>query len=146
LPKSNDSPKMKKAKILFITGTIFFGIICGLGHLTFELLEEKPTEVVEGLKELSVVFPDREKDMLEVTTGFSLLMGVMLLAYGIINLLLMYKGRELHLPSKAIITANLIFALIGFGIAYQYFFIFPIACMGIATLCFLISLFLYKSA
>jgi len=137
---------MKKAKILFVTGTIVFGIICGLGHLTFELLEEKPTEVVEGLKELSVVFPDREKDMLEITTGFSLLMGVMLLAYGIINLLLMYKDRQFHLPSKPIVMANLVFALIGFGIAYQYFFIFPIACMGIATLCFLISLFLYKSA
>jgi len=137
---------MKKAKILFVTGTIFFGIICGLGHLTFELLEEKPTEVVEGLKELSVVFPDREKDMLEVTTGFSLLMGVMLLAYGIINLLLMYKDRQFHLPSKPIVMANLVFALIGFGIDYQYFFIFPIACMRISTLSFLISLFLYKSA
>ncbi len=134
---------MKKAKILFITGTIFFGIICGFGHLTFELLEDKPTEVVEGLKELSVVFPDREKDMLEVTTGFSLLMGVMLLAYGIINLLLMYKDRQFHLPSKPIVMANLIFALIGFGIAYQYFFIFPIACMGIASLCFLISLLIH---
>jgi len=136
---------MKKAKILFVTGTIFFGIICGLGHLSFELLEEKPAEVIEGLKELSVIFPDREKDMLEVTTGFSLLMGVMLLAYGIINLLLMRKDRKFHLPSKAIVTANLIFALIGFGIAYQYFFIFPIACMGIAALCFLASL-MQKSA
>ena len=134
---------MKIARISFLTGTILFGVICGLGHLSFELLEEKPSEVVEGLKELSVVFPDREKDMLEVTTGFSLLMGVMLLAYGIINLLLMYKDRQLQLPSKPIVVANLVFALIGFGIAYQYFFIFPIACMGIASLCFLLSFLMY---
>jgi len=135
---------MKIARITFLTGTIFFGIICGLGHLTFELLEEKQQDVVEKLKELTVVFPDRESDMFLLITGFSLLMGVMLLAYGIINLLLTVKNKKIQLPSKTIVLANLVFSFIAFTIAYQYFFIFPIACTGIAMLCFLISLILYN--
>ena len=135
---------MKIARISFLIGTLFFGIICGLGHLTFELLEEKQEDVVERLKELTVMFPDRESDMFLLTTGFSLLMGFMLLGYGVINLILTFKNKQLQLPSKTIVLANFLFSFIAFTIAYQYFFIFPIVCTGIAMLCFLISLILYN--
>ncbi len=82
---------MKAVKIIYLIGTLSFGIMCGLGHLAFELLGKKSNEIIQTMESLKVSLPGRETNMLLINTGLSLVMSLMLLAYGIMNLMIIKK-------------------------------------------------------
>jgi len=135
---------MKAAKWLYLMGTISFGIICGAGHTAFELLGEKPVEVAESMQNLSINLLGKETNMLVFVTGMSLLMGVMLFAYGVINLLVIFRENRLTLPSDKIIIANILVSLVAVVLIYQYLFIVPLVFTGLALGCFSIAYVLKK--
>lgn len=128
---------MKTIKRLYLIGTISFGIMCGLGHLMLELFGEKSSEIIKTMESLTVSMPGKETNMFLLDTGLSLIMGFMLLAYGIINLLITVKNKEVILPSKQIMFVNIVFSLIAFLLVYKYLFIIPIIFTGIAFVSFL---------
>lgn len=130
---------MKVVKIIYVTGTISFGIMCGLGHLAFELLGQKSNEITQTMESLTVSLPGRESNMLLIDTGLSLVMGLMLLAYGIINLMIVIKNKKIVLPSKNIMFINIIFSLLAFVLVYKYLFSVPIIFTGIAFISFLMA-------
>jgi len=130
---------MKVVKILYLIGTISFGIMCGFGHLMFEFFGQKSTETIETMKNLSISMPGRETNMYILDTGLSLVMGLMLLAYGIINLMIIIKNKKIVLPSKSIMFINIIFSLFAFVLVYKYLFIIPVIFTGIAFFSFLIA-------
>jgi len=135
---------MKTVKIIYLIGTISFGIMCGLGHLAFELLGQKSNKIIQTMENLTVSMPGRETNMLLLDTGLSLVMGLMLLAYGVINLMIIVKNKKLVLPPKNVILINIIFSLLAFILVYKYLFSVPIIFTGIAFLSFLTSYILYS--
>ncbi len=117
---------MSVVKIIYLVGTISFGIMCGIGHLMFELLGHKSGFVIQTLEGLSVSLPGKETNMLLIDTGLSLVMGLMLFAYGVINLMIIVDNWTITLPSNKIIIANIIFSLMVFFLVYKYLFIAPV--------------------
>lgn len=134
---------MKTAKITYLTGIISFGII-GLGHIVLELTGQKPAEITQTMERLTVVMPGKGTNMLLLCTGFSLVMGIMLIAYSMINMLYIFKNKQVTLPPKSIILTNLLLSIIILALAYKYLFIVPVVFMGIAFICFILSLILIR--
>ena len=134
---------MKTVKTLYLIGTISFGIMCGFGHLMFEIFGQKSTKIIQTMESLTVSMPGRETNMLLLDTGLSLVMGLMLLAYGIINLMIIVKNKKIVLPSKSIMFINIIFSLLAFVLVYKYLFSLPIIFTGIAFISFLTAYILH---
>ena len=134
---------MKTVKRLYLLGTISFGIMCGFGHLMFEFFGKKSTEIIKTMEGLTVSMPGKETNMLLLDSGLSLVMGLMLLAYGTINLMIIIKNKKIVLPSKPIMIVNIIFSLLAFILVYNYLFAIPVIFTGIAFICFLTAYVLY---
>ncbi len=67
------------------------------------------------------------------------MMGILLIAYGLLNLSL---TKTSMISEKHIILINVIMSLFAFVISIKYFFIVPVVFLGIAFLCFLMSFIL----
>lgn len=134
---------MKTAKIFYQIGAWSFGIICGLGHLSFELFSPKSPEIGQLLSELIITLPGKETDIATITFGISLLMGLMLFAYGVLNLLTISKDKVDFLPSSKILLFNLAITSIALVLALQYLFIIPIFLIGVSVVSYLLSTIIY---
>ena len=133
---------MKAARILYLVGTISFGVMCGIGHLIFEFFGEKSNVITQTMEGLVVSMPGRETNMLLLDTGLSLVMGLMLFAYGVINLMIILDGKRINLPSRKIMIANIVFSLAAFLLVTKYLFSIPVIFTFIAFLSFGTAFFL----
>lgn len=65
-------------------------ILVGVGHTYFQLFETSAnSNAAASLQQIQVQLPAAQRTMLELNTGFSLVMGYLLIVYGSLNLLMM---------------------------------------------------------
>ncbi len=133
---------MKSAKIIYLIGILSFGIICGVGHLSFELLTPKDPGTINLLDNIPVIFPDKVTTLTIVTFGVSVMMGLLLITYGSLNLMFFRNAKTI--PPHNIIYFNLIVCCIALPISLKYFFIVPTTLICISIICYTTTLILKR--
>ncbi|WP_428543891.1 LIC_13387 family protein [Profundibacter sp.] len=133
---------MKLIRYIYLAGCWLFGIFCGVGHTIFELGPKTPEtlKLMETIRGFHVSVPGTQTNAYTLTLGVSLIMGLMLVAYGVANLLILRDTPTPELPKTGYLLMNVLFSGAAFILAWKYLFLIPIAFTGLAVLCFVISL------
>lgn len=111
----------------------FTYVFTGVGHLATEISHQlsSPTNEMQVFITTSptINLLGKTLSLYELTTGFSLAMGGLLVMVGLI--LLAQRNRTFSIYMLAIITSAFMLCL-----SLKYFFIIPVVTMSIATICF----------
>lgn len=115
-------------------------ILVGVGHTYFQLFETSAnSNAAASLQQIQVQLPAAQRTMLELNTGFSLVMGYLLIVYGSLNLLIMRAfGNDLA-RLRSIWRFN---SAVSLGLAllsFRYFFIFPSGSFTITTVLYALA-------
>jgi len=130
---------VKSLSIIYKVGCWSF-ILVGLGHIVtsmFAPITPERADIILEMKNFSITMAGTESNLYLFHEGFSLMMGVLLIGYGLLNLLL---TKASVMPGNNIILVNTTVSFIAFIISIKYFFMVPIILLCIAFLCFLIIL------
>ena len=130
---------MKLLPIIYKAGCWSY-ILVGIGHIvTSMFIPNTPerVEIVQAMEKFSISMPGTESNLYLFHEGFSLMMGVLLIGYGLLNLSIAKASR---MPSKNTILINAVTSLIALIISINYFFMVPSVFLGVAFLCFSIAL------
>ena len=117
-------------------------ILVGIGHTITDLTSPKSEtqiDFIQKMKEFPIEIMGTETNIFSFHQGFSLMMGLLLFGYGLLNILILRNNQESSIPTNIIIF-NIIICVISFVLSIKYFFIVPIVFTGIALLGFAISL------
>lgn len=132
----------QQTKLFYKIGSWSF-IIVGTGHLIGHLLTPKTSEqikMLQTMKEFTIAMPGTETNLLLFYTGFSLMMGIMLISYGMINLMFLKNNKQINLADNKILITNTLVSFISLMLTIKYFFIFPILLMSLALTGFTLAL------
>ncbi|MCH2023407.1 MAG: hypothetical protein MK207_13105 [Saprospiraceae bacterium] len=143
MEKHLKAAKDDQQKVLFYKIGNWCFILVGIGHLIGHFLTPKTSEQLEmmqKMKEFSIAMPGRETNLLFFHTGFSIMMGIMLISYGYINLIFLKNNRQFNVPDKRILVTNTLVSLISLIIAIKFFFIIPIIITSLAFSAFTLAL------
>lgn len=134
---------MRTQRKLYKTGAWAF-IIVGAGHLLTHWFSPKTSEqeaILNVMREFAIVMPGSAGNLYLYYTGFSLMMGSLLIAYGIQALL---NCSDRTLQDVRMLAFHTGVAACGVALSMMYFFLVPIAFMTVAlitfALCLLIAL------
>jgi len=130
---------MKSLPIVYKTGCWSF-IMVGIGHIVTSMFvpnTPERTKIIQEMKNFSISMLGTESNLYLFHEGFSLMMGILLIAYGLINLSFIKLSM---IPEKHIVVINFAVALTALVISIRYFFIVPIVFLGTAFSCFLMAL------
>lgn len=117
-------------------------IFVGIGHTITDLTSpktESQNDFIIKMKEFPIEVLGSEINIFSFHQGFSLMMGLLLFGYGLLNILIFRNNQTSPIPTNIIIL-NIIICVISFILSIKYFFIVPIVFTGIALLGFAISL------
>jgi hypothetical protein len=117
-------------------------ILVGFGHTITYLTSPKNAiqiDFVQRMKEFPIEIMGTESNIFSFYEGFSLMMGLFLFSYGLLNILIL-RNHQVEPIATNIVILNSIVCLISFILSLNYFFIVPIVFTGIAFLGFTISL------
>ncbi|VAW47282.1 hypothetical protein MNBD_GAMMA04-2024 [hydrothermal vent metagenome] len=115
-------------------------ILVGLGHIvTSMLIPDTPerNQIIQEMKHFSISMGGTESNLYLFHEGFSLMMGLLLIAYGVLNLSL---TKATIFPNNFTIIINIFTSFFAFIVSINYFFIVPVLFLSFAFLCFLITL------
>jgi len=96
-------------------------------------------ELITTMKALNFNMLGVDANIFSFYTGFSLMMGLLLICYGVINLLMLKNNRQSRLPNNILIL-NIIISFFSVVISLKYFFIVPVIFTTIPLIGYLISL------
>jgi hypothetical protein len=137
-PRAKSERKTSLKNILHKTGSCAF-LLTGTGHLMAHFLAPKTApqlEMMKSMEKFSISMPGTQSNLLLFHEGFSIMMGILLFSFGLMNLIL-YKISESDPKTyKNILLLNCVLSLISFILSVKYFFVVPVVLMGIATLSF----------
>jgi len=117
-------------------------ILVGLGHLATSLttpVTPERAKIIQEMQNFSISMAGTESNLYLFHEGFSLMMGFLLMGYGLMNLSFI---KVIKTPPKSLIFINLVMSLIALAISINYFFIVPVVFLGIASFSFLMALIL----
>lgn len=117
-------------------------IFVGIGHTLTDLTNQKTesqNDFIIKMKEFPIDVLGSETNLFSFHQGFSLMMGLLLFGYGLLNLLILRNYQASSIPTNIMIL-NVIICVISFVLSIRYFFIVPILFTGIALLGFTLSL------
>ena len=117
-------------------------ILVGIGHTITDLTSTKSEtqiDFIQKMKEFPIEIMGSETNIFSFHQGFSLMMGLLLFGYGLLNILILRNNQASSIPTNIIIF-NIIICVISFVLSIKYFFIVPIVFTGISLLGFAISL------
>ncbi len=126
---------MNSLPILYKTGCWSFMLV-GTGHIvTSMLIPSTPErdEIIEEMRRFSISLSGSESNLYLFHEGFSLMMGVLFIAFGALNLSFLEASI---IPRKRIVLVSLIVSLISLAVSIKYFFIVPVLFLLIACCCF----------
>lgn len=117
-------------------------IFVGIGHTITDLTSPK-TEVQNDfllkMKEFTIEILGTETNIFSFHQGYSLMMGLLLFGYGLLNILISKNNKESGLPTN-ILVLNSIVCFASLLLSIRYFFVVPIVLTGIAFTGYTISL------
>ena len=117
-------------------------IFVGIGHTITDLTSPKSEtqiDFIQKMKEFPIEIMGTETNIFSFHQGFSLMMGLLLFGYGLLNILILRNNQASSIPTNILIL-NILICVISFVLSIKYFFIVPIVFTGIALLGFAISL------
>ena len=117
-------------------------LLIGLGHtITYLTAPNTPeqNELITTMKGLNFNMLGVDANILSFYDGFSLMMGLLLIGYGLINILILRNSQQSHLPSNIIIL-NVVISFFSAVISLKYFFLIPVVFTSIPFIGFIISL------
>ncbi|WBX75863.1 hypothetical protein PG911_14585 [Tenacibaculum ovolyticum] len=119
-------------------------ILVGIGH-TITYLTNPKTELQNNfilkMKAFPVDILGSKSNLFFFHHGFSLMMGVLLFGYGLLNLFLLKNNKATTTPTNIIIL-NSIICLTALLLSIKYFFIVPIVFTSVAFFGYTVSLIL----
>ena len=132
---------MKKSIILYRIGAIVF-ILLGLLHLMAHFTMPDDNSLNELLKDMEDYKIEMmgEHNLLKFYMGFSIMMGFLLTALGLVNFIF---SKSI---TKGSIYTNVLISAIGFIIAFNYFHVLAYGFIFIALISYSCSLIFYKKA
>ena len=117
-------------------------ILVGIGHTITDLTSPKSEtqiDFIQKMKEFPIEIMGTETNIFSFHQGFSLMMGLLLFGYGLLNILILRNNQASYIPTNILII-NILICIISFVLSIKYFFIVPIVFTGISLLGFTISL------
>lgn len=117
-------------------------ILVGIGHTITDLVGPKTklqNDFIIKMKAFPIEIAGSKTNIYSFHQGFSIMMGLLLLSYGIINLLIIKNNQTQSLQTNFIVL-NIITCFITVILSIKYFFIVPIIFTSIAFVGFTISL------
>ena len=130
---------MKKSITFFRIGSIILillGAIHLMAHFTMRPSDAALDKLLADMENYKIELLG-EHNLLKFYFGFSVMMGFLLIALGILNLFFS------KLINKAAIYATIIILVIAFIIAFNYFHVLAFGFIFISILCYIISLIVY---
>lgn len=126
---------MHTQRKLYMIGAWAF-VLVGAGHLLTHWLAPKTTEQVAMLKvmrDFPIVMPGSAGNLYQYHTGFSLMMGCLLIAYGV-QMLLTISAQTLQ--DTRLLAFHALVAALGLALSVMFFFLVPIAFMTVTLIAF----------
>ncbi len=126
---------MNSLPMLYKAGCWSF-VLVGIGHIVTSMLIPSTPErdkIIEEMKSFSISMSGSESNLYLFHEGFSLMMGGLLIGFGVLNLSLLEASIT---PRKRVVLVNVIVSLISLAISIKYFFIVPVAFLFMAFFCF----------
>ncbi len=118
-------------------------LLLGAGHLITMLVaprSEAQLTMFEKMRQFSIPMPGGHPTLLSFYTGFSLMMGFLLIAYGALNLLITGVLEATSIRQRWVALLNLAFAGIALAISIVDFFAVPIFFTLAAMVCYGVAL------
>lgn len=135
---------MKKATLYYKIGAWSL-VILGIGHLLAHVSLSMFAQTAEQLSIAQVMTAFQinllgsESNLMNFHNGYSLMMGILVLSYGLMNLIFVKYNSNAYVNIQPILILNSITALITCMLSIQLFFIVPIALSGIASVAFVLA-------
>jgi hypothetical protein len=117
-------------------------LIIGFGHtLTYLTAPNTPEQniLITTMKALNFNMLGVDANIFSFYEGFSLMMGLLLIGYGLINILTLKNNKQSYLPTNMLIL-NIIISFFSVAISLKYFFLIPVVFTSIPFIGYLISL------
>jgi hypothetical protein len=133
---------MNRSTIACYVGAIAFTLY-GIGH-TFGYLssrsEDQSKEFVRFLKAQPAEMPGVSRSRYELYEGYSLMTSVGMLAFGLLNLLLVRQAPNLVTTSRSILGLNVGVAVLVSVLSVRFFFLPPASLAILAAVAYLLGL------
>ena len=116
-------------------------LLLGIGHTLSEfVMGARPSppalaEAMETLKNTRVPMPGRQVPLADLLRGFSLMMGLLLIAIGALDYAIVRQGAV----SSAVLSINVALSALGLALSVRFFFIVPIVLCAASLGCFVAS-------
>ncbi|HEX4951988.1 MAG TPA: hypothetical protein VF017_01145 [Thermoanaerobaculia bacterium] len=133
---------MNRSLIAFYVGSIAF-VLYGVGHslgYASGRAEDREKEFVKVLRSTPAEMPGVSKSRFDLYEGYSWMTGLMPLAFGLLNLVLVRVAPQLVVSSRPLLAVNLLVALAVALMAWRFFFAPPLSLAALAALAFLLGL------
>ena len=117
-------------------------LLVGVGHTTTYLTTPNTAaqdEIVRQMETFTFELLGTDANIFYFYEGFSLMMGLLLFGYGVLNLFMLINNKEGSLHNNVLIL-NFIISLISVILSVKYFFIVPVVFTSIALFGFSIAL------
>lgn len=118
-------------------------IVVGIGHLLTDLTQPKTPiqmEFILKMKEFQFELLGTQSDAFSFHQGYSIMMGIFLFAYGLLNLFIVKNITKAPTPLNILIL-NSSLCFVAHLVSLKYFFIIPIICTGVAFIGFSTAIF-----
>lgn len=129
---------MPTHRILSTFGAAAFMIV-GAGHLLTHALAPSTPErqaIVQAMKGYAVRLPGRAGTLFEYHEGFSLTMGVLLIAFGALSLIVLRQSAARPAELRGTLLLQTVVAGICAALSARYFFAVPLFLTTLAALAF----------
>lgn len=121
---------MKSSRLLFSIGAWSF-LLLGVGHLATQLqLMRSPgprPAVFEAMESFQAPVLGPPVDLLSLYYGFSLMMGILLVAVGWLGLFFLKREADFPLRGRSLLVFYSALSLITLVLSLRFFFIVPVA-------------------
>lgn len=131
---------MNIAKRFYLIGSWALTIL-GIGHLIGHFTIPKTAEAMvlaDSMRAFEINLLGTKSNLFLFHEGFSLMMGILCLSYGLLNLASLNHNAAVYLSNKQALIVNIVAALATCILSITNFFIVPISLAGIAFFSFLI--------
>lgn len=115
-------------------------MLVGIGHTITDLTSPKTLtqkEFILTMKSFAISILGTETSVFSFHQGYSLMMGLLLFGYGLLNLLVI-NNNAIYI-SRSILSLNITVSLIAVILSLKYFFIVPVVFTSVALFGFTIS-------
>jgi hypothetical protein len=110
-------------------------VALGVGHLvTSQLTPASPARdaVISAMEAFAIVMPGRAGNLYQYYSGFSLMMGVLLIAYGALALVALRGKAVDSRADRPVLATNALVSAVAVAMSIQFFFAVPIVLTAVA--------------